>query len=104
MKKKLVDYTKISIKKILQESGHIPDHESHAPLEDNEAIGYMDFEVSGDKESEVKDDDTEPDEEDAVGALKEEDAVGALKEGDAFRALEEGDAVGAHEERHNIAV
>ena len=103
MEKKLVDDTKIRIKKILQESGHIPDWESCAPLEDKQAIGYMDLEVSGDKESEVEDndkepeedDDTEPDEEDAVGALEEEDAVGAREEGDAVGALEEGRDVGA---------
>ena len=103
MKKKLVDNTKICIKKMLRESGHIPDQESRAPLEDKEAIGYMDLEFSGDEESEVEDDDTEPDEEDAVGALEEEDAVGALEEGDAVGALEEGDAVGAVEEGRDIA-
>ena len=70
VKKKLVDDTKICIKKMLRESGHILDQESRAPLEDKEAIGYMDLEVSGDEESEVEDDDTEPDEEDAVGSFR----------------------------------
>ena len=89
MRKKLVDDTKLGIKKMLQESGHILDQESRAPLEDKEAIGYMDLEVSGDEESEVEDDDTEPDEGDRVGALEEGNVVGALEEGDAVEVLEE---------------
>ena len=80
---------------MLRESGHIPDQESRPPLEDKEAIGYMEWEVSGDEESEVEDDDTEPEEEDAVGALEEGDAVGALEEGDAVGAVQEGRDVAA---------
>ena len=83
MRNKLVDDTKLRIKKMLRESRHIPDQESRAPLEDKEAIGYMDLEVSGDEESEVEDDDTEPDEGDTVVALEEGNVVGALKERDA---------------------
>ena len=89
MRKKLVDDTKLRIKKILPASGHIPDQESRAPLEDKEAIGYIDLEVSGDKESEVEDDDTEPDEGDTVGALEEGNVVGALEERNAVEAPEE---------------
>ena len=89
MRKKLVDDTKLRIKKMLRESGHIPDQESRAPLEDKEAIGYMDLELSGDEESEVEDDDTEPDEGDTVGALEEGNVVGALEDGDAVEVLEE---------------
>ena len=74
---------------MLRESGHIPDQESCAPLEDKEAIGYMDLEVSGNKESKVEDDDTEPDEGDTVGALEEENIVGALEERDAVEASKE---------------
>ena len=74
---------------MLRESGHIRDQESRAPLEDKEAIGYMDLEVSGDEEWEVEDNDTEPDEGDTVGALKEGNVVGALKERDAVKAPEE---------------
>ena len=89
MGKILVDDTKLCIKKMLQESGHIPDQESRAPLEDKEAIGYMDWEVSGDEESEVEDNDTEPDEGDTVGAREEGNVVGALEERDAVEAPKE---------------
>ena len=89
MRKKLCDNTKLRIKKIPWESRHIPDQESRAPLEDKEAIRYMDLKVSGDEESEVEDDDTEPDERDTVGALKEGNVVGALEERDAVEAPEE---------------
>ena len=70
VRKKLVDDTKLCIKKMLQKSGHIPDQESRALLEDKEAIGYLDLEVSGDEEREVEDDDTEPDEGDTLGLSK----------------------------------
>ena len=89
MQKKLVDDTKLRIKKMLRESGHIPDQEPRTPLEEKEAIGYMDLEVSGDEESEVEDDDTEPDEGDTVGALEEGKVVGALEEGDAVEVLKD---------------
>ena len=45
MRNKLIGDTKICIKKMLRESGHIPDQESRATLEDKEAMGYMDLEV-----------------------------------------------------------
>ena len=89
MRKILCDDTKLRIKKMLWESRHIPDHESRVPLEDKETIGYMDLEVSGDEESEVEDDDTEPDEGDTVGAREEGNVVGALEERDAVEAPEE---------------
>ena len=74
---------------MLQESGNILDQESRAPLEDKEAIGYMDLEVSGDEKSNVEEDDTEPDEGDTVGALEEGNVVVVLEEGDAVEAPEE---------------
>ena len=74
---------------MLRESGHFPDQESRAPLKDKEAIGYMELEVSGDQESVVEDDDTEPDEGDTVGAREEGYVVGALEERDAVEAPEE---------------
>ena len=89
MRKTLVNDTKLRIKKMLQESRHIPDQEFCAPLEDKEAIGYMDLEISGDEESEVEYDDTEPDKGDIVGALEEENVVGVLVVGDAVEVLEE---------------
>ena len=98
MQKKLVDDTKLGIKKMLRESRHIPDQESGAPLEDKEAIGYMELEVLGNEESEVKDDNTEPDEGDTVGALEEENVVGLPEEGDGVEVLEEGDGVEVLEE------
>ena len=74
---------------MLRESGHILDQESRAPLENKEAIGYVDLEVSGDEKSEVEANDTEPDEGDTVGALKEGNVVGAHEERDAVEVLEE---------------
>ena len=74
---------------MLRESGHITDQESRAPMEGKEAIGYMDLEVLGDKEREVEDNDTEPDEGDTVWALAEGNVVGALEERDAAEAPEE---------------
>ena len=103
MRNKLIGDTKIRIKKMLRESGHIPDQESRAPLEDKEAMGYMDLEVSGDEESVVEDDDTEPDEGDTVGALEEGNVDGALEAGNVVEVLEEGDAVEVLEERRDQA-
>ena len=74
---------------MLQESGHILDQESRAPLEDKEAIGYMDLEVSVDEKSNVEGDDTEPDEGDTVGALEEGNVVVVLEERDAVETPEE---------------
>ena len=108
MRKKLVDDTKLHIKKMLQESGHIPDQESCAPLEDKEAIQYMDLEISGDEKSEVEDDDREPDEADPVVVFKEENVVGVLEERYAVKILEEvveilEKPVEAQEDGHNQA-
>ena len=84
---------------MLPESGHLPDQESHAPLEDKEGMGYMDLEVSWDEESLVEDDETEPDEGDTVWALEEGNVNGAHKVGNVVEVLEEGDAVEVLEER-----
>ena len=73
---------------MLRESGHIPDQESRTPLKNKEAIGYMDLKVSGDKESEVEDDNTEPDKGDTVGAIEEGKVVEALEERDPVKAPE----------------
>jgi len=51
-------------------------------MEDKEARGYMDLEVSGDEESEVEDDELELEEGDEVGGLNEGYAVGAPEEGE----------------------
>ena len=88
MQKNLVDDTKLRIKKMLPESEHILDKESRAPLEDKEAIGYINLEVSGNEEIKKEGDDTEPDEGDTVWALEEENVVGVLQEGDAVEVLE----------------
>jgi len=79
---------------MLQKSGYIEDQESSAPLEDREAIGYLNLEVSEDEESEVEDNDTEPEDEDPAGALVEGNAVEALEGRDTVGAPDEGDAVG----------
>ena len=84
---------------MLQESGHIPDQESRAPLEYKEVMGYMDLEISGDEESVVEDDDTEPDEGDTDGVLEEGNVDGALKVGNVVDILEEGDVIEVLEER-----
>ena len=47
---------------MLRESEHIPEQESRATWEDEDAIGYMHLEGSGDEESKVEDNYTEPDE------------------------------------------
>ena len=73
---------------MLRESGDIPDQESRALLEDKEAIRYMDWEVSGDEESEVDENDTEPDDGDTIEALEGGNVVGALEARDAVEAPE----------------
>ena len=78
---------------MLPESGHIPYQGSRVPLMDKEAMGYMDLEVSGDKESVVEDDNTEPDEGDTVGACEEGNVDGTLEAGNVVEVLEEGDTV-----------
>ena len=63
---------------MLRESVYIEYQESHTPLEDKDAVEYMDLEVSGDEESEGKNDDnTDPEAGDAVRALEEGDVVWA---------------------------
>ena len=56
---------------MLQDSGFIQDHESCAALEDTEATAYIDLEVSGDEESGVEDDNSDPEAGDAVELLVE---------------------------------
>jgi len=56
---------------MLQDSGFIQDQESCAALEDTEAAVYMDLEVSGDEESGVEDDNSDPEAGDAVELLVE---------------------------------
>ena len=74
---------------MLRESGDIPDQESRALLEDKEALRYMHLEVSGDEESEVHENDTEPDDGDTIEALAGGNVGGALEERDAVEAPEE---------------
>jgi len=68
---KLIDDTKKRIKRMLRDSGFIQDQESRAALEDKEAEGYLDLEVSGDEESEVEDINSDPEAGEAVEALEE---------------------------------
>ena len=56
---------------MLQDSEFTQDHESHAILEDTEATAYIDLEVSGDEESGVEDDNSDPEAGDAVEPLEE---------------------------------
>ena len=56
---------------MLHDSGFIQDHESRTPLEDTEAAAYIDLEVSGDEESRVEDNNSDPEAGDAVEPLEE---------------------------------
>ena len=71
MRNKLIDDTKKYIKRILRESGFIQDQESRTALEDNEATGYLDLEGSGNEESQVEDDNSDPEADEAVEELEE---------------------------------
>jgi hypothetical protein len=71
VRKKLVDDTKKRIKRMLRDSGFIQDQESRAALEDKEAAGYMDLQVSGNEESEEEGDNSDPEAGDTVEALEE---------------------------------
>ncbi|KAG0125163.1 hypothetical protein HOY82DRAFT_616988 [Tuber indicum] len=68
---KVVDDTKKRIKKMLWEGGFIQDQESRAPLEDKEAVAYMELEISGDEESEAEVDNSDPEGGEDVEALEE---------------------------------
>jgi len=68
---KLIEDTKKHIKQMLRDSGFVQDQESRTALEDKEAAGYLDLEVSGDKESEVEDINSDPEAGEAVEALEE---------------------------------
>jgi len=68
---KLIDETKKYIKRMLQESRFVENQKSCAALEDKEATGYLDLEVSGNEESDVKDINSDPEVGEAVETLKE---------------------------------
>ena len=71
MRTQLIDDTKKCIKRMLGDSGFVRDQESRATLEDIEAAGYLDLEVSGDEESNVEDINSDPEAGKAVEALEE---------------------------------
>ena len=54
---------------MLRDSGFVQDQESRAVLEDKEATGYLDLEVSGDEESDVEDINSDPGAGEAVEEL-----------------------------------
>lgn len=62
--------TKKRIKRMLRESGFVQDQESRAPLEDKEGAAYLELEISGDEESEVEDDNSDPEGGNEVEALE----------------------------------
>jgi len=66
---KLINDTKKRIKRMLRDSGFVQDQESRAVLEDKEATGYLDLEVSGDEESDVEDINSDPGAGEAVEEL-----------------------------------
>ena len=59
----------------------------------------MELEILGEEESEMEDDDTEPDVGDTVGALEEENVVGVLGERDVVEVLQEEDEWRREKER-----
>ena len=71
MRTTLIDHTKKPIKRTLQDSGFVQDQESHAALEDKEAAGYLDLEVSGNEESDVEDINSDPEAGESVETLNE---------------------------------
>ncbi|KAG0640207.1 hypothetical protein HOY80DRAFT_1070334 [Tuber brumale] len=71
VQKKLVEDTKKRIKRLLRDNGFIQEHESHAALEDPDAAEYLGVQVSGDEESEVEDNNLDPEAEDVIDAFVE---------------------------------
>jgi len=67
----LIDHTKKPIKTILRDSGFVQDQKSRTALEDKEATGYLDLEVSGDEKSDLEDINSDPEADEAVEALEE---------------------------------
>ncbi|KAG0633526.1 hypothetical protein HOY80DRAFT_1063432 [Tuber brumale] len=71
VQKKLVEDTKKRIKRLLRDNGFIQEHESRAVLEDPDAAEYLGIQVSGNEESEVEDNNSDPEAEDVIDALVE---------------------------------
>ncbi|KAG0641169.1 hypothetical protein HOY80DRAFT_1039835 [Tuber brumale] len=71
VQKKLVEDTKKRIKRLLRDNGFVQEHESRAALEDPDAAEYLRVQVSGDEESEVEDNNSDPEVEDVIDALVE---------------------------------
>ncbi|KAG0644305.1 hypothetical protein HOY80DRAFT_1030152 [Tuber brumale] len=69
VQKKLVEDTKKRIKRLLRDNGFVPEHESRAALDDPDAAEYLWVQVSGDEESEVEDNNSDPEAEDVIDAL-----------------------------------
>ncbi|KAG0632931.1 hypothetical protein HOY80DRAFT_1109436 [Tuber brumale] len=71
VQKKLVEDTKKRIKCLLRDNGFVQEPESRAALEDPDAAEYLRVQVSGDEESEVEDNNWDPEVEDVIDALVE---------------------------------
>ena len=71
MRNKRIEDTKECVKRMLRKSGFIQDHESRSALEDKEEAGYLDLAVSGDVESKVEDNNSDPEVGEVVEGLKE---------------------------------
>ncbi|KAG0644871.1 hypothetical protein HOY80DRAFT_1068226 [Tuber brumale] len=71
VQKKLVEDTKKRIKCLLHDNGFVQEHESRAALEDPDAAEYLGVQVSGDEESAVEDNNSDPEAEDVIDALVE---------------------------------
>ncbi|KAG0632903.1 hypothetical protein HOY80DRAFT_1065957 [Tuber brumale] len=71
VQKKLVEDTKKRIKCLLRDKGFVQEHESRAALDDPDAAEYLGVQVSGDEESEVEDNNSDPEAEDVIDALVE---------------------------------
>ncbi|KAG0640121.1 hypothetical protein HOY80DRAFT_1043105 [Tuber brumale] len=71
VQKKLVEDMKKRIKRLLRDNGFVQEHESRAALEDLDAAEYLGVQVSGDEESEVEDNNSDPEVQDVIDVLVE---------------------------------
>ncbi|KAG0633393.1 hypothetical protein HOY80DRAFT_1105812 [Tuber brumale] len=71
VQKKLVEDTKKRIKRLLPDNGFVQEHESCVALEDLDAAEYLGVQVSGDEQSDVQDNNSDPEAEDVIDALVE---------------------------------
>ncbi|KAG0641325.1 hypothetical protein HOY80DRAFT_1113339 [Tuber brumale] len=71
VQKKLVEDTMRRRKRLLCHNGFVPEQESRAALDDLDTALYLRVQVSGDEESEVEDNNSDPEAEDVIDTLVE---------------------------------